>query len=125
MVEGPWLVWWPPHFHLFYSTGEGYTDPGYSIWSARAAHLLGPYTKASQVVPRPLPQPVVSVDWSRHSQGTNSTFEGPGHASVVRDGAGAQWLLYHAWPYHRHEVPLCQPTPAQRPSRPCQDVSSS
>ena len=24
-------------------------------------------------------------------------FQGPGHGSVVEDGAGAWWLVYHSW----------------------------
>ena len=43
--------------------------------------------------------PVVETDWDRYEQGVNSTFEGPGHGSVVEDGAGDWWLIYHSWRY--------------------------
>ena len=51
IVEGPWLLRWSDDFFLLYSTGGGYTDPGYSIWAAKATNLTGPYTKATQVTP--------------------------------------------------------------------------
>ena len=38
-------------------------------------------------------------DWDRYDNGVNSTFEGPGHGSVLVDTAGEWWLVYHSWRY--------------------------
>lgn len=43
--------------------------------------------------------PVVETDWDRYEGGENSTWEGPGHGSVVVDGEGDWWLVYHSWRY--------------------------
>ena len=72
---------------------------------ADSLNVTGPYEKYEI--------PVVQTDWdrweatclllnlkhymSRYNQGLNSTFEGPGHGSVVVDRAGAWWLVYHSW----------------------------
>ena len=50
---------------------------------------------------------MVETDWDRYEQGENSTWEGPGHGSVVEDGEGDWWLVYHSWRYGhllRHRV---------------------
>ena len=42
---------------------------------------------------------MVETDWDRYEGGQNSTWEGPGHGSVVVDGEGDWWLIYHSWRY--------------------------
>ena len=54
---------------------------------------------------KPFPKgdvPVVETDWERYEAGLNTTWEGPGHGSVLEDSAGDWWLVYHSWRW-RHE----------------------
>ena len=80
-------------YFLFYSAGN-YKKPTYRLMVARSTELEGPYRKGEI--------PVVETDWDRYDQGLNTTWEGPGHGSVVKDEAGAWWLVYHSWSY-RHD----------------------
>ena len=41
--------------------------------------------------------PVVETDWERWDAGLNTTWEGPGHGSVLEDSVGDWWLVYHSW----------------------------
>lgn len=79
LVEGPWIAKHGGMYYLFYS-GNAYYDSRYAIGVARAASLLGPYTKA--------PAPIVI---------TGATWIGPGHNSVVPGPGGDDYLVYHAW----------------------------
>ena len=69
-------------YFLFYSAGN-YKKPTYRLMVARSSELEGPYSKGEI--------PVVETDWERYDQGLNTTWEGPGHGSVVKDKAGAWW----------------------------------
>jgi beta-xylosidase len=92
IVEAPWLMHKDGAYFLFYSSSI-FELPTYRVNVAKAGSLLGPYRKRDKAV--------VETDWRRHMAGRNSTWEGPGHASVVEDGAGGWWLVYHAWRYGR------------------------
>ena len=94
-MEGPWLMYKEGNYFLFYSTGN-YKLPTYRLMVARSQEVMGHYTK-NQV-------PVVQTDWDNYNQGVNTTFEGPGHGSVVVDLVGDWWLVYHSWRYHHHEM---------------------
>ena len=88
VVEGPWLMHRAGTYYLFYSANS-YKGPEYRLNVATSSAVAGPYTKVEV--------PVVQTDWARYNQGVNSTFEGPGHGSVVEDEAGDWWLVYHSW----------------------------
>ena len=90
VVEGPWLMYRDQEYFLFYSAGN-YKNPTYRLMVARSSQLEGPYSKGDI--------PVVQTDWERYDQGLNTTWEGPGHGSVVEDLAGVWWLVYHSWTY--------------------------
>ena len=92
-------------YYLFYSANS-YKGPNYRMSVATSTNVTGPYEKYEI--------PVVQTDWdrleawcrcvisfvtdfSRYNQGINTTFEGPGHGSVVVDRAGDWWLVYHSW----------------------------
>ena len=79
VVEGPWLVARDGFTYLFYS-GNAYYDARYAIGVARAASVLGPYTKA--------PAPIVA---------STARWVGPGHCSVVDTPTGTTQIVYHAW----------------------------
>ena len=80
-------------YFLFYSAGN-YKNPTYRLMVARSSQLEGPYRKGEI--------PVVETDWERYDQGLNTTWEGPGHGSVLEDSVGDWWLVYHSWRW-RHE----------------------
>ena len=90
IVEGPWLMFRDNTYYLFYSSSLYFTSY-YHMGVAKSSHILGPYTKRNT--------PVVETDWERYNAGMNSTWEGPGHGSVVADSAGDWWLAYHSWQY--------------------------
>ena len=42
----------------------------------------------------------------RYNRGENSTYEGPGHGTVVADSSGDWWMIYAAWKYgHINQIP--------------------
>ncbi|HEY4000197.1 MAG TPA: glycoside hydrolase family 43 protein [Candidatus Xenobia bacterium] len=80
VVEGPELVKRGDWYYLFYS-GNGYAGDAYGEGVARSQSPTGPFEKRGH--------PLL------HS---NAAWKGPGHADIVTDPAGENWLLYHAWP---------------------------
>lgn len=80
--EGPSVVEHEGRFWCLYSGGSWQTE-GYGMAAVWADHPLGPWhaAGAGPTVIRTLAGRVV----------------GPGHASVVADLAGTDWLAYHAW----------------------------
>jgi GH43 family beta-xylosidase len=121
--EGPFVVrrgerWW-----CLYSGGSWQTD-GYGMSASWAEHPLGPWHDLGEQGPT-----VIRTVPGRAL--------GPGHASVVTDLAGQDWLAYHAWDEARTArrmcldrlvwddgTPVClgptvddQPAPVTRPER--------
>ena len=90
--EGMWLMYREDMdtYFLFYSTSL-FELPSYRMMVARSDNIMGPYVKGEV--------PVVETDWERYDNGLNSTFEGPGHGSVLVDNDGDWWLIYHSWRY--------------------------
>jgi len=92
VCEGAWLMYqyetgW---YFLFYSS-SWFSLPYYHTKVARSKSIQGPYEKWDT--------PVIETDWDRYNNNQNSTFEGPGHGSVVSDAAGDWWYVYHSWRY--------------------------
>jgi len=82
VVEGPYILRRNGWFYLFYS-GNGCCGGGcsYALGVARARNLLGPWEKD------PL-NPILAG---------NETWKCPGHGTVVQDGQGRYFFLYHAY----------------------------
>jgi len=78
VTEAPWLIKRQGVYYLLYS-GGGANSEHYAIGYATAKGPLGPFTKHRG-------NPIV--------RGGDGIF-GPGHPSVVRDGAGDLWMVYH------------------------------
>jgi GH43 family beta-xylosidase len=81
--EGPFVVHRGSRYWCLYSGGRWET-PSYGMGAAWAEHPAGPWHDVSRdaaTVIRTLP----------------GLANGPGHASVIRDDAGTDWLVYHAW----------------------------
>jgi beta-xylosidase len=81
-LEGPFVVPREGRLHLLYSGGN-WEQPSYGLSYAVADHPLGPWSE-------PVPGPAIL-------QTRPGEVVGPGHASVVKDAAGTDWLAYHAW----------------------------
>jgi beta-xylosidase len=81
-LEGPFVIPREGRLHLLYSGGN-WEEPSYGLSYAVADHPLGPWSE-------PVPGPAIL-------QTRPGVVLGPGHASAVKDGAGEDWLAYHAW----------------------------
>jgi len=81
--EGGFCVLRDGTYWCLYSGGN-WQEPGYGVAAARAPSPLGPWTEEVGEAPA-----VIRTD-PAHALG-------PGHASVVSDDAGQEWLVYHAW----------------------------
>ena len=80
VIEAPTLHRQGNTYYLLYSAGPFDSDL-YAVGYATATRITGPYRKAAE-------NPILA------SQGQ---VAGPGHQTVVKDGAGKTWLAYHAW----------------------------
>lgn len=82
LVEGPSIVRRNGWFYMFYS-GNFCCDRecNYALGVARARNLLGPWEKYQH-------NPILAG---------NEAWRCPGHGTVVDDGQGRHWLLYHAY----------------------------
>lgn len=82
LVEGPSVVRRNGWFYLFYSgnfcCGR---ECNYALGVARARNLLGPWEKYSG-------NPILAG---------NDDWRCPGHGTIVDDGRGHHWLMYHAY----------------------------
>ena len=81
--EGPFVVHRRGRYWCLYSGGN-WQRPSYGVSVAWAPHPLGPWTET----PGDGPAVIRTRPGVAH---------GPGHASVVTDDAGTDWLVYHAW----------------------------
>ena len=81
--EGPFVVRRQGRYWCLYSGGN-WEEPSYGVSVASAPTPLGPWTEEAGQGPLVV----------RTVQGR---VHGPGHASVVTDEAGDDWLVYHAW----------------------------
>ncbi len=81
--EGPFVVYREGRYWCLYSGGN-WQQPSYGVSVASAPHPLGPWTEEPAEAPRVI-------------QTRPGVVHGPGHASVVTDRAGQDWLVYHAW----------------------------
>jgi xylan 1,4-beta-xylosidase len=82
LVEGPAVIRRGDYWYLFYA-GNACCGRGcnYGQGVARAKNLLGPWEKYAN-------NPIIIG---------NNTWKCPGHGTLVRDTAGRDWFLYHAY----------------------------
>lgn len=92
LVEAPWVVRRNGWYYLFYS-GDNCCGPKahYAVMVARSRHATGPFETLAQA----------TGSGDSVILGGNPRWIAPGHNSVVEDGAGNHWLLYHAVDAHR------------------------
>lgn len=80
VIEAPTLHREGGVYYLLYSAGPFDSDL-YAVGYATASKVTGPYRKA--------PENPILV--------SKGAVAGPGHQTVITDGAGRTWLAYHAW----------------------------
>ncbi|CAM4362739.1 glycoside hydrolase family 43 protein [Deinococcus marmoris] len=80
VIEAPTLYQAGGVYYLLYSAGP-YDSDLYAVGYATASRVTGPYKKAAE-------NPILV---------SKGQVAGPGHQTVVTDGAGKTWLAYHAW----------------------------
>ena len=91
IVEAPCIVWHEGWYYLFYSGNACCgKECAYAIGVARAREVEGPYEKYAH---NPIAQ-------------TNGSWRCPGHGTLVDDGMGRTFLLYHAYDASRDSLSI-------------------
>jgi arabinan endo-1,5-alpha-L-arabinosidase len=87
LIEGAWVILRDGWYYLFYS-GDNCCGPKahYAVMVARSRSATGPFQTLAAATGR-----ANSVILEREG-----IWVAPGHNSVVQDGAGNDWMLYHA-----------------------------
>jgi arabinan endo-1,5-alpha-L-arabinosidase len=85
LIEGPWVEYVAPYYYLFFS-GNSCCGTGahYAVMVARSSSPTGPFDVLRNGAAA---QPILAG---------SGKWTAPGHNSVVHDGAGNAWMLYHA-----------------------------
>jgi arabinan endo-1,5-alpha-L-arabinosidase len=86
LIEGAWVVVHESRYYLFYSGDSCCVNPNYAVLVARSSSARGPYEKLS----------IATGARSSAILAEDSEWDAPGHAAVVQDGRGQDWLAYHA-----------------------------
>jgi len=86
LIEAPTLLLRDGTYYLFFSAND-YGSRNYAAGYATSAKVRGPFVDAEE-------NPILSTDIP---VGTGGLPAGPGHQSIVADGAGDLWIVYHAW----------------------------
>jgi beta-xylosidase len=86
LIEAPTLLLRDGTYYLFFSAND-YGSRNYAAGYATSAKVRGPYVDAEE-------NPILSTDIP---VGTAGLPAGPGHQSIIADGAGDLWIVYHAW----------------------------
>ncbi len=90
LVEGAWVVFRDGYYYLFYSGDDCCSEGGdaahYAVMVARGSSPTGPFITLAKATGRA--DSVILQAGKR--------WRAPGHNAVVRDAAGADWLVYHA-----------------------------
>lgn len=87
LVEGSWMVRHGGYYYLFYS-GDNCcgSKANYVVMVARSRSATGPFQTLEQATGKPH-----SIILEKRGY-----WFAPGHNSVVTDGAGQDWIVYHA-----------------------------
>lgn len=94
--EAPWIIERDGYYYFFGSNGHccNGRDSNYHVVVGRADSLEGPYENRDG-------EPLTENPGTRILE-SGDAFLGPGHNATVRDDAGTDWLVYHA--YHADEI---------------------
>jgi arabinan endo-1,5-alpha-L-arabinosidase len=85
LIEAPVVTYNAPYYYLYFSGNRCCAlEAHYAVMVARAPSPTGPFeVRRAGAAALPILQGA-------------GVWENPGHNAVVRDGAGAEWMLYHA-----------------------------
>ncbi|HET9010721.1 MAG TPA: glycoside hydrolase family 43 protein [Gemmatimonadaceae bacterium] len=88
LIEGPWVTYVAPYYYLYFS-GNGCCGAGahYAVMVARSTSPTGPFEVHTSGGTSQAAEPVL--------RGAGPWLA-PGHNAVVKDAAGAEWMVYHA-----------------------------
>lgn len=86
LIEAPTLLLRDGTYYLFFSAND-YGSRNYAAGYATSSKVRGPYVDAEE-------NPILSTDIP---VGTAGQPAGPGHQSIIADGTGDLWIVYHAW----------------------------
>ena len=90
LVEGGWVVRRDGYYYLFYSGDNCCGEHAhYAVMVARARSATGPFEKKGE--------PILAA---------HGRWIAPGHNSVIEDGAGQSWIVYHAVDARRPGEPV-------------------
>jgi arabinan endo-1,5-alpha-L-arabinosidase len=101
LVEGSWVIHHGGYFYLFYS-GDNCcgAKANYAVMVARSRNATGPFETLERATGKPH-----SIVLEKRGQ-----WIAPGHNSIVTDGAGQDWIVYHAVDaQHSREKPTDDP----------------
>jgi arabinan endo-1,5-alpha-L-arabinosidase len=86
LIEGAFVIFRNGYYYLFYSGDNCWESCTYAVMVARATSAVGPFIKKAELTG--------SADSTilRHSH----RWHAPGQNSIITDGAGTDWLVYHA-----------------------------
>jgi arabinan endo-1,5-alpha-L-arabinosidase len=87
LVEGSWVIRHGGYYYLFYS-GDNCCGPkaNYAVMVARSRRATGPFQTLEQATGK-----LHSIILEKRGD-----WIAPGHNSVVTDGVGQDWIVYHA-----------------------------
>ena len=87
LVEGSWVIRRGRYYYLFYS-GDNCCGPkaNYAIMVARSRSATGPFETLEHATRK---QHSIILE-------KNGFWVAPGHNSIISDGAGRDWIVYHA-----------------------------
>jgi arabinan endo-1,5-alpha-L-arabinosidase len=87
LIEGAWVTERNGYYYLFYSGDNCCGDKAhYAVMVARSRNAFGPFETLAQATGKA----------SSAILEANERWIAPGHNSVIRDGAGQDWIFYHA-----------------------------
>jgi arabinan endo-1,5-alpha-L-arabinosidase len=87
LIEGAWVDYNNGYYYLYFSGDNCCGEKAhYGVMIARSKSATGPFENKSGELSGKYP---IILE-------KNSAWIAPGHNSVVKDGAGANWIIYHA-----------------------------
>ena len=87
LIEGAWVDFHDNKYYLYYSGDNCCGDKAnYAVMVAKADSAMGPFTRLGEV----------NTTGSSAILEKDSTWNAPGHNSIVKDNKGNTWIAYHA-----------------------------
>lgn len=106
LLEGAWVTHHNGYYYLF-SSGNNCCGPEahYAVMVARSRNATGPFERLSET----------SGTGSSTILVQNAAWKAPGHNSIISDGRGNDWIIYHA--VHPADLAAQKPNMQDQPMR--------